>query len=211
MFFKFAEPTLRHPDNRNTIKSQIQSLIPSSSNLRDIKELIARVALPRGTYFGIGSDDENVELSGILSTYFVVNLPNLPSPPSVFCVVPRRSGGGITGGIELRGPNGTFSGHFANPHGPFAESRLFALGNIQELHLTYPMMKKSIPAALLPSYFPSLQTLIIIGRTNPLQALSTSSRDPASFLSLKTLGFMDCVISKQFMKALRRFDSRTST
>ena len=93
------------------------------------------------------------------------------------------------------------------PHDPLTEPMLFPSNCIRELHLQYHSWRGSTLAVLHPSYYPSLQTLAIIRSTNVPHVLSSLLSDPANSPSLKTLAFLDCVITKRFLVALKRFAS----
>jgi len=61
-----------------------------------------------------------------------------------------------------------------------------------------PHEERINPAALNPSYFPSLQALAIISLTGTSRVLSALLSDPASPSSLETPAFLDSVIKNRF-------------
>ena len=58
-----------------------------------------------------------------------------------------------------------------------------------------------------PSSFPALQTLTTKCDTSISHLFSALFPDPSLFPSLKALGFLDCIITEEFMEELARFAS----
>ena len=64
----------------------------------------------------------------------------------------------------------------------------------------------ALPILFYPSYFPALE-LLTVGYTDVLDTLSALLSNSPPSPSLKTIGFLDCDLSEDFMKELTRFAS----
>ena len=164
------------------------------------RAVISSIPLRRGAHLDITFPDEdtglglNKTLSGISATH----LPNLLSPTFMTYRSSIRE-------IHLAGPNGSFSYTLEWPSvPPFAEFSVLPLTDIKDLHLVH-----NDPSVVFhPSSFPALETLTIECNTDVSHLFSALFPDPSLFPSLKTLRFLDCFITEEFMEELKRFASR---
>ena len=164
------------------------------------RTVISIIPLQRGAHLDVTFPDEdtglrlNETLSGIPTTH----LSNLLSPTLMECRSSTRK-------IRLIGPNGRFSyTHEEPPVPPFAKFSVLPLTAIQELRLAHS--DSSVVFHL--SSLPALETLTIRCDINISHLFSALFPDPSLFPSLKTLRFLDCVVTEEFMKKLERFASR---
>ena len=163
------------------------------------RTVISSIPLRRGAHLDITFPDEdtglglNETLSGISTTH----LSNLPSPTFMTYRSSIQE-------IHLTRPNGSFSyTHEWLSVPPFAESSVLPLTDIKELHLVH-----SDPSVVFhPSSFPALETLTIECNTDVSHLFSALFPDPSLFPSLRTLKFLDCVITEEFMEELNQFAS----
>ena len=192
-----SESPIRVPEHRAAIMSRLQHLSIGGREAMAIQTLISSIALQRGAHLGINLQAEN-GLNDILSGISTTHLSNLPSPTFMeyHSARPRT--------IRLVGPNGSFSYHGGWPPAvPFAEFPMLPLTNIQQLHLVH-----SDPSIVPhPPFFPTLETLSIGCNTDISHLFSALFPSPSSFTSLKTIGFLDCVLTEEFMEELMRFAS----
>jgi len=110
----------------------------------------------------------------------------------------------------LYGRNGSFSfSCFLSPAVPFVEFPSLSLANIQEFRLEYRsqgrLLSPPSPPVFNPSSFPSLETLAVECDIDVLHFLSTLLPNHSALPSLKTLAFLNCVITEDFMKKLTLF------
>jgi hypothetical protein len=212
---KFDEPSLRGSRRRAAIKTRLRYLEITCFSAMDGQALISSIALSKGAeleFFccplnGIGAAVDDV-LSGISTTH----LSNIQSPTFMEyrVYIPRT--------IQLLGPNGSakFSGRSGTDI-PFAELPRLPLTNIRRLHLdTYRWESIQPPPGPAVfhhlSSFPALETLTIECDTDLSCLLSPLFLNTSSSPFLKTLAFLDCTITEEFMKELTRFASdRKST
>ena len=196
----FVEPSLRDSQRRAGAKNQLQCLSISCNDAMDARALVSGISLPGGAHLEIHLGGTG-GLADILTGLSTAHLANLPSPT----FMEYRSSGQH---IRMYGPNGSFS--FDSPTLPevsFLEFPLLPLSNIQELWLDSPTPKSWIPISFRPLFFPALATLVIKHDVNTSNTLSTLFSTPTSSPSLKTIAFLDCVISGRFIKRLTRFAS----
>ena len=115
--------------------------------------------------------------------------------------------------IRLLGPNGRFSSQepYSGNARPFVEFPLLPLTNIRDFHLKQVHGSGWEPFD--PSFLPALETFAVDCKTGaPDHLLSPLFLNPSFPPSLKTLAFLDCALSGDFMEALAQFASdRTNT
>ena len=125
----------------------------------------------------------------------MTHLPNLSSPVVMeYGAFPKR--------LRLLGPGGVFS--YKGPvttESPFGEFLLLPLANIRELRLE--CRRSWILRQFRLSSFPSLEVLAVDGGSK-VSLLSPVLPDPASSPLLKTLAFLDCVITEEFTRLCTR-------
>jgi len=172
----------------------------------ETRALIPNIALQRGAHLEMAYCGRHTGLNDILTGISTTHLSNLPSPAFIeYQIHPRE--------IQLFGPNGRFSfigSHVFSEYDPFVEFPLLPLANVRELRLRHCSQWSKFypkPPTLPLAFFPALETLSIEGEANILHRLSTLLSNPSSSPSLKTLAFLDCDISSQFMEELKRFAS----
>ena len=209
----FAEPSLRSSRRRAPIGNRLQSLRITCHDAMDGRALISSIALSKGAELEFtcqGTYDATVEVADVLSGISTTHLSNLLSPTFMrYRVHPRI--------IKLHGPNGTasFFGHSLWDI-PFAEFPLLSLANIRRFHLDNcgrEMIQSPDDLAAfnhLPS-FSALETFTIEHEAN-LPHLPTLLSNPSASPSLRTLAFVHCVLTEEFMGELAQFASdRKST
>jgi len=165
--------------------------------------LISNIALREGAHLEISSLDQNTGLNDVLSDISAAHLSNLSSPAFLdYQSYPRT--------IRSRGPNGSFSFSCLPSVGvPFEEFSLFSLTRVREFrlwHHTPKRLRSSLsPPVFNPSSFPALETLAVEGGIDLPHFLSTLLSNPPGLRSLKTLAFLNCVITEDFMQNLAQF------
>jgi hypothetical protein len=163
--------------------------------------LLSNIALGKGAHLELISrawTSSSVVLSGIPMAQF----PNLLSPTFMeYRLYRGRS-------IRLLGPNGSFS--FQESHSPdarpFVEFPLLPLTNVREFHLKQVYGSKW--GTFDPPFLPALETFAVHCKTGASgHLLSLLFSNPSFSPSLKTLAFLNCTLSGDFMEALTRFAS----
>jgi len=207
---RFTGPSLRQSRRQAAIKTRLQHLSISCNNPMNAQALISGIALRRGAHLEITSLDQNTGLNDVLSDVSTAHLSNLPSPAFLeYQSYPRD--------IRLHGRNGSFSFYcFPSSGTPFVEFPLLSLTDVREFrfkHHTPKRLQSSLnPPVFHPSSFPTLETLVVEYDTDVLHFLSALLPNPSALPSLKTLAFLNCVITDDFMEKLARFASdREST
>ena len=110
--------------------------------------------------------------------------------------------------FRLSGPNGSFSFNLPTfTSVRFLELPLLPLNDVQELWLKRSKYRLWTPVLFPPSLFPALAALAIKRDIDISNTLSILFSTPASSPSLRTLAFLDCVITEEFMEELTRFAS----
>ena len=167
----------------------------------DGQVLISNIALQRGAALNISYYRGSAKLADFLSGVFMTHLQNLSSS----ILMEYRSS--FPESIRLLGLDGSFSfeSHFQMLKNPFEQFPLFLLDSIRELHLE--CRSASIPTEPHPFPFPSLEVLVIDHSTSVLRVFSNLFPNPTSSPMLKTLSFLNCVITESFMDKLVRFTS----
>ena len=203
---EFIEPSLRSSERQSLVRNQLQYLQIDCNNVVDGRALISNIPLRGGANLEIHSRCEG--LNDILSGISTTHLSNLLSPTFMTYASCGRS-------IRLRGPNGFFSFYLARGWGRFADFLFLHLTNVREFRLSHRRamwMHPLSPIAFHPSSFPALETLGIECDINISYVLSALLSNPPSSPSLRTLAFLDCDISEDFMEELTQFASdRKST
>ena len=198
---RFTKPFLLNSQRQAPIRNQLPHLSVTYYNVEHARALISHIPLRRGAKLEIDSRDENAGLKNLLSCIPTTYLGNLVSTTRM------ESCGGS---IEMLGPNGSFS--FSSPpvpEVPLTELSPLSFANIREFHLKYPEQRESVTShrVFRSSSFPALETLAVKHDTNVSATLSALLSTPASSPLLKTLAFLNCNLSEDFMKELTRFAS----
>ena len=200
---RFTDHPLRYSRRRAPVKNRLRHLSVSCNNPMNAKALVSNIALQRGAYLEIISLDQNTGLNDILSDISTTHLSNLPSPTHMeYQSYPR--------GIRLLGPNGGFSfSCLPSSSTPFVEFPLLSLAKVRELRLRHSLperLRSSLdPPVFHLSSFPILETLAVECDTDLSDFLSPLLSNPSSSPSLKTLAFLNCAVTKGFMKELTQF------
>ena len=192
---EFVEPSLRNSQRRAAIENRLLRLKLYSWDPMDGRDFIANIPLQKGACLDIylGGRWLKQILSGIPTTHLLT----LPSP--TFMQYKSSSDR-----IRLQGPNGIFSFSGAcSLAGPFADlidCPLMSLTNVREFHVTV------FTHVILPlPHLPALETFVIQSYINVLGVLSPLLSNPTSSPSLKTIAFLNCDLSEDFMKKLTQF------
>lgn len=199
----FDESPVWTSQHRTVALNRLQCLSITFRDQPIVRALISSIPLRRGAHLVITFDAEGPDLmlNGILTGMPFANLPNLLSPT----FVEYRSYPPL---MRVIGPNGSFSYHSDwIPFNVIEELLVYNFAKVKKLHL-YPATTDSYEA-IHPTFFPTLETLAIEGDadTDMLHLFSTLFPEPSFFPSLKTLGFLDCDITEEFMEELTRFAS----
>jgi len=203
---RFIEPSLRSSQRRSLIRSQLQSLqiYCNDNDVMDARALISGIPLRRGAELRVDSDHS--ELGDIISNASTTHLSNLLSPTFVEY---GSSGESIT----LRGPNGFFSFHSSflpERYIGLVEFPFLSLTTVREFRFTHYKIDSTTPLDPIvfhPPSFPALEALTIECNAHASYILSALLLNLSSSPSLKTLAFLDCDLSKDFMEGLIRFAS----
>jgi hypothetical protein len=198
---RFMEPSLLDSQRQAPIKNQLPHLSIVYYDTEDARALISRIPLRRGAKLEIDSRDENSGLNNLLSCVSTTYLGNLASATHMESC--GRS-------VKMSGPDGSFS--FSGPsvsEMPLVALSSLSFANIREFHLRCSEQQGSVtsPRVFHPSSFPALETLAIKHDTDVPATLSALLSTPASYPLLKTLAFLNCDLSEDFMKELARFVS----
>jgi hypothetical protein len=198
---EFTEPSLRISPRRAAIRNRLQRLAIHFADVIDGQALISSIALQRGAHLEISSLHQRVGFNEVLSGISTAHLLNLRS--STFMEYrPSR------GDIQLTGPNGTFSfSGFPSPEGHVVTFPPLPLIGIREFRLIHEWEPESTtgPPVFHPPSFPALETLVIHCKSNVSRILSALFSNPSSSPSLKTLAFLNCYLSDDFMEELVQF------
>ena len=195
----FTKDSLRSSRRPAAIRNQLRYLQISCSRAVDGRALISRIALPKGAELVLNCSYHHgtrVGVKDVLPSISTTHLLNLPSPTFMrYRNHPRA--------IELHGPNGAASFcSRSDPYTHFIEFPLLPLADIRRFHLE----ACGADLAHRLSFFPALETFAIEGGTG-LFHLSTLLSNPSASPSLKTLAFLDCVLTEEFMEELTQFAS----
>lgn len=196
---EFADAALRLSHRRKPIRTRLQHLSIAGFNGADIQTLLSGIALQKGATLSLKvyPCGEGAGLTRIFSGVSMAHFPNISSSTFMeYKHSPRK--------IQLRGPNGSFlfDGHI-DSETSFQDFPLLPLSSIRELRLE--CRRSWILTDFRLSLFPSLEVLAIDGGSSisffPHEQ-STSGSTPSPLL--KTLAFLDCVITEDFMAILTR-------
>ena len=199
LWIEFTGPALRVSQRRVPVRNKLRHLGVTSTDVENIKALVSSIPLQRGANLEIVAFNWSAELKGILSGIPATHLANLRSPTHMYT---------CEGDIKLSGPNGSFSFSGLSPSEAFrVGSSLPSFKDIQELRFGYPGQRRSIPRVFDPSPFPALETLALEHDSNVSNTLSLLFSSPKSSPSLKTLAFLHCNLTGDFMEELVRFAS----
>ena len=196
---RFTEPSLRSSLRGACIANQLQHLSINATDPSDAKALASSIALRRGADLEIVLG-RNAGLETVLSRIPTAQFSNFPSPIFIECESDQRS-------IRLLGPNGSFS--FRNI--PGHSSLLAELPKIRHLtdikEFRFIHNKIVYGEAFRPSIFPALEAFAIACERSLSRLFSTLFSNPSFSPSLKTLAFLDCDLSEEFMGKLIQFVS----
>ena len=199
--FRFTGPSLRNLRRRAAIETQLRYLFIRYWDLIDGKALMSKIALRKGAQLEIDCRDRATGFNDLLSDIPTTQFSNLLSPTSIN----YESTGTM---IRLLGPNGSFSfGKIVSSRKPFIEFPLLPLTNIRKFHLANPPSLQGLRPVLQSSFFPALETFTVDREASISHLLSNVLSTPSSLPSLTTFGFLDCILSPDFMEALTRFAS----
>lgn len=191
---------------RVPIDNELERLSVVCNNLKITRAILACIPLRRGAELQIVAWDRGMGLDNIFSSIPATHFANLLAPTYM------ESCGRV---FDLSGPNGEFGfSGLSALRVSFAKLSFFSLNNVQELRIRSSDHKGYTPTSRVfePPPFPALQTLAIENDSNISKALSTLLSSPGSCPSLKTLAFLDCDPSDDFMMSLEDFASnRRST
>ena len=204
----FVEPPLRGSRRQSAFKNQLQLLRITCYDAVDGKALISNIALSKGAQLEVDHyryDETPIGAIDTLSGISTTHLSNLHSPSSM------EYHAGTARQIRLLGLNGAASFSSCPCSSlPFEEFPRLHLTNIRRFHLNTEGWEPSRAGPRVfhhLSFFPTLETFTIEDETNLSRLLSPLLSNPSASPSLKTLGFLDCVIPEDFMEELVRFAS----
>ena len=185
-----------HLRRRAPIANPLQRLSIAIQHAGIARALISNISLRRGAHLDITlENDDELGLEDILSNVSITHLTNLSSPTFMEYRFPGPT-------VRLVGPNGSFS--YVNrpcPGIPFMKLSVLPLTKIRELRLVH----SDLSQVYLPSSLSALETLTIECDTDISHLFSTLFLRPSHFPSLKTLGFLGCFITEEFMEKLAQF------
>jgi len=202
---RFVEPSLCISQRRAAIKNRLRYLEILCYCPMDGQVLISNISLPKGATLDVSCCEEDMTVNEVLSGISTTHLSNLLSPTFMEYHTYQRT-------VRLLGPNGIAS--FCSPFRsdtPFIEFPRFPLASIREFRLDNRWWRFTRPPG--PevfhhlSSFPALETFTIKSDGDLSYVFSPLLSDPSASLSLKTLGFWDCILTEEFMERLTRFAS----
>ena len=201
---RFAEPSLRGSQLGAAIESRLRYLSIHCGNVADCGALVSGIALQSGAHLEIEHGGYNTMLKRTLS---VGHLSNLSPLTFMECRSYCRF-------IRLLGPNGALSlKALRGSEDPFSVFRLLPLyfTNVQEFRLEHrrpdEMSPPLDPIMFHPSFPPALETLAVDCETSLSHLFSILFSNPSSSPSLKTLAFLDCDLTEDFMEELTQYTS----
>ena len=198
---RFEKGSLRNSQRQAAIENRLRYLSVCGGEM-DIKAMVSNIALQRGAHLEIISD--RYTMNDILSGLPTAHLLNLSSPIFMEYQYTERS-------IRLVGPNGSFSYlelYYNDTPSAFVEFPLLPLTNVREVHLLLNRLRyESSVAAFNVSFFPALETLAVDRDIYVSRLLSGLFSNPSFPPSLKTLAFLNCSLSGDFMEELAQFAS----
>ena len=203
----FKEASLRSSRRQTTIGNLLRYLSIYCRGVANSQAIISRIALQRGAQLDITTYSSG-QLNDILSGVSTTHLSNLPSPIFIkYRTCPRS--------IRLSGPNGKLSTQspFILVEGStFVEFPLLPLTHVQEFRLVH-RSPEGASHALTPlvfdqSPFPALEILVVNCETSISHLLSALFSNPPSPPLLKTLAFIGCNLTEDFMEELTQYASK---
>ena len=202
---RFTGSPLRVSRREAPIGNRLRHLSILCNNPTNAQAIVSNITLGKGAHLEISSLDQNTGLNDILSDVSADHLSNLSSPAFLeYQSYPRR--------IRSHGPNGSFLfSCFPSVGIPFEEFPLLSLTHVREFRFGYQAPKRlrsSLnPPVFNPSSFPTLETLAVECDVNLLHLLSALFKNPQGLPKLKTLAFLNCLTTEDFMEKLSRFAS----
>lgn len=202
---RFVEPSLRQSRRQAAIRNRLQHLSILCNNPMNAQALISNIALRRGAHLEISSLDRNTGLNNVLSEISTSHLSNLSSPAFLeYRSYPRD--------IRLHGRNGSLTFSCSVSSGvPFVEFPLLSLTEVREFRLEHHppgrIGSSFNPPVFNPSSFPTLETLAVECDIDVLHFLSSLLPNPSALPALKTLAFLNCIITEDLMEGLTQFAS----
>ena len=201
----FLESSLRTSKRRTAMKNQLRRLSIDSWKVVDIQTLVSSIPLRTGSHLTIGTTYRKIRLKETLPDISTAHLSN-PQSPTFFELKNQKA----FRSILLRGAGGTFSFQSdSTPEEPFEDFSELPLTKVREVRLlSFGTDSLVIPAFPLSS-FPLLETLAVeqLGCGNILGIISSLLSNPSSSPALKTLAFLNCNLSEEFMEGLTKFAS----
>ena len=195
---RIEKGSLRSSQRQAPIENRLRHLSVSGSKM-DIKPVVSNIALQRGAHLEIISGS-GVKMKHILSGLPTAHLLNLSSPIFMEYQSTKRR-------TRLIGPNGSFSFLESHDSTAFAGFSLLPLANVREVHLMFHELQSEPSFAVFNmSFFPALETFAVddVHVSRPLSQLFSN---PSFSPSLKTLAFLNCDLSGDFMGELTKFAS----
>ena len=205
VWIRFIGPSLRSSRRRTAIGNRLLSLRITCNDAMDGQALISSIALSKGAELKFncrGDYDVRVGVIDVLSGISTSHLSCLISPTFMLYVVRSRF-------IQLLGPNGTASFYSdSDSNIPFVEFPRLPLTNIRHFRLHNYEWRPPGPTSFPQlTSFPALETLTIESGIKLSHLLSALFSNPSALPSLKTLAFLNCVITEEFMQELSQFAS----
>ena len=205
---RFKEASLRSSRRRTAMGNRLRFLSIYCHGTADSQAIISSIALQRGAHLNITLTRWGGQLNDILSGVSTTHLLNLSSPTFIeYRSYPRS--------IQLSGPNGKFSSQTQlalSREDPFVELPLLPLAHVREFRLIHRLPEKTgrtlSPLVLDQSSFPALEILAVNCETSVSHLFSALFSNPSSPPALKTLAFMDCDLTKNFMEELTQYASK---
>ena len=187
----FTNPNLHTPQRRAPISNRLRHLSVSFFKVEDGRPLISSIPIQRGANLELNSRGSTGGFNDTLSSIPATHFANLQSPTHM----------NICGyNIRLSGPNGSFSFSGLSPSEmSLVGLPLLSFDKIRGLRLRFPSR------AFNPLLFPALETLAIEHDATVLNTLSIWLSSPESSPLLKTLAFLNCDLSEEFMEVLTEF------
>ncbi|KAF9777979.1 hypothetical protein BJ322DRAFT_1175971 [Thelephora terrestris] len=203
----FVDLSLLDSERKSPMRNQLRYLFINSSDLNDTQALLSNIPLQRGAdlHVNLSLFGEYAQLSDFLPDISAAHLSDPPSP-TFFQLghSPDRKR------IILDGPGGklSFSG-YPMLEVSFEDLTVLPLANVRGVHLHYRKVDLDTwePPVFYPSYFPALETLTVDCNADVLDFLSVLLSNSPPSPSLKTIGFLNCDLSEDFMTGLTMFAS----
>lgn len=199
---EFGKPSLRRSKRRSPMRNQLQRLTIRYGTVMDIQALASNIPLRTGAELKIYLERRGPKLGEVLD----ISTSHLSNPPGPTLLEIRQS---HSLEFTLRGSGGALLVHKFFHRGEsfidLSELPLLLLANIREFRLL--RVDKTLLKTLVfhLSHFPLLETLAIARRANLQRTLFALLTNPSSSPFLKTLAFLNCDLSENFMKELTKF------